>query len=267
MNLLPKKYFPKHDENRMKEEGNLENARKRFYNEKPTNLVFLLKKRYLWMNKYLKNKKNIYELGCGAGFSKVFLKNKNLILSDLSDYEWVDKKIDALNLPFKNNSIDVFICSHMIHHLANPYNFLNKAINCLKPGGLILISEVHTSFFLKILLRLMRHEGWSYDIDVFSSKSICNDPSDLWSANCAIPEILFADKNKFEMKIKNTKIIHKKLKEFLIFPISGGVIAKTKTINLPYWFLKIIHVLDVVLTRIFPNIFALGMEVVVQKSK
>ena len=29
MNLIPRKYFPKHSEKRMKEEDNLENARKR----------------------------------------------------------------------------------------------------------------------------------------------------------------------------------------------------------------------------------------------
>ena len=157
--------------------------------------------------------------------------------------------IDALNLPFKKNSVDVFICSHMIHHVANPYNFLSKALECLKPGGMILISEVNTSLLFRFLLRIMRHEGWSYIVNVFSSSSICNDPNDKWSANCAIPQILFNDINKFEKVFKGSKIVHKKLTEALIFPISGGVNAKTITINFPSIILKFIDKVDLLLIK------------------
>ena len=60
------------------------------------------------MNKFLKKKKLIYELGCGAGFSREFIKNKNLVVTDFYKHEWVDRKVDAMNLPFEKNSIDVF---------------------------------------------------------------------------------------------------------------------------------------------------------------
>tara|TARA_Y100001968_G_C19375131_1_gene727208 strand:+ start:493 stop:1251 length:759 start_codon:yes stop_codon:yes gene_type:complete len=247
-------------------EGDLKRARFQLFNRKPSNLLFLLGKRYKWMNYYLEGKKSIYELGCGAGFSKPFISNKNLSLTDVTDYEWVDLHIDALNLPFSANSVDAFICSHMIHHLANPYNFLNSALNCLKPGGLIIISEVNTSVSLRMILRLMRHEGWSYEVDVYSPDSICNDSSDPWSANCSIPQMLFEDSNRFEKVFTNSKIIHSKLTEFLIFPLSGGVISKSKTINLPIFILKIIHILDTILIKLFPSFFPLGMEIVIQKK-
>ena len=115
--MLNKTYFPKHSENRMEDEGNLEKARFRFYDEKPTNLIFLLEKRFSWMNKFLHKKEKIYEIGCGAGFSRDFIKNKNLLLTDFNKHKWVDKEVDAMNLPFEKNSVDAFICSHMIHHL------------------------------------------------------------------------------------------------------------------------------------------------------
>ena len=38
--------------------------------------IFSTKKRYDWMNKYLRSKKVVYELGCGCGFPKNLLKQK-----------------------------------------------------------------------------------------------------------------------------------------------------------------------------------------------
>ena len=38
-------------------------SRKRFLNKKNKNLNFLLEERFLWMKKYIKNKKKIIELG------------------------------------------------------------------------------------------------------------------------------------------------------------------------------------------------------------
>ena len=264
--MLKKTFFPKHSDNRMEDEGNLEKARYIFYKTKPTNLFFLLEKRFSWMNKFLDKKEIIYEIGCGAGFSRDFIKNKNLVLTDFEEYEWVDKKIDAMHLPFEKNSIDALICSHMIHHLCNPYKFFKSAIDCLKPGGIIIVSDINTSFMTRLMLRIMKHEGWSYDVDVFSPDSICNNPLDLWSANCAIPEMLFSNNKRFENKFKNVKIIHSKLREFLLLPISGGVISKIKTINLPFWILRIINQIDNFLVKISPSTFASQREVVIQKK-
>ncbi len=261
-----KEYIPNYSSNRLTSEGDCRRAREIFLKNKPKNLIYLLKKRYGWMNNYLSGKEIIYELGCGAGISKFFIKNKNLLLTDVSKFEWVDKYEDALNLSFEDNSVDAFVCSHMIHHLSNPKAFLVKAINCLKPGGIILISDINLSLALKFILRLTHHEGWSYKVNVFSENAICNDPENPWSGNNAIPKLLFLDKSKFEFEFKNARIIHYKPTEFLIFLISGGVISKTKTIQLPIFILNIINKFDEFLVRNFTNLFALGMEIVIEKK-
>ena len=259
-------YFPKNNDSLMKNVGNLSEARTRFLKTKPKNLVFLLSKRYEWMNKYIDNKKNVYELGSGAGFSKFFIKNENLKITDVSNQKWIDMYVDALDLPFEKESVDIFICSHMIHHLSNPYKFLKKAIECLKPKGKIVISEVNTSFFMRFIIRIMRHEGWSYKVNVFSPKAICNDPSDPWSGNCAIPQLLFSNKNLFQYHFPEVTIKHLKFREFFIFPLSGGVIARSKTINLPTLILSIIDFIDNLLISISSKLFPLGMEVVIEKK-
>ena len=207
----------------------------------------------------------IFELGAGAGFSKIILDDSRIILTDVEQNEWIDKQVDALDIPFEPNSVDAFICSHMIHHVAYPITFLKNLAKSLKPNGVILISEVNTSFMFKVLLRIMRHEGWNYNVDVFDTNRPANNPDDPWSANCAIPELLWSDGSKFEKKIKELKIEKNKLCEFMIFPLSGGVISKTKTINLPISVLNVLHSIDNILIKLFPKIFALGRRVVLRK--
>ena len=119
---------------------------------------------------------------------------------------------------------------------------------------------------MRLILYLMRHEGYSYAVDVFDYKTVCNDKKDPWSANCAIPELLFDNEKKFNDFFKNLKIEKQKFEEFLIFPLSGGVISKIKMIELPVFLLKIIDIFDKVLVSNFPSIFALGKKVVIRKT-
>ena len=107
----------------------------------------------------------------------------------------------------------------------------------------------------------MKHEGYSEKIDVFDKNNIANQVDDPWSANCSIPKLLFSDTKRFESNT-GLKIILNELNEFLIFPLSGGVIAKTKTINIPYVILGMIDKVDYFLVWLFPSLFALGRSVV-----
>lgn len=250
----------------MKSEGDLVAARKCFVETRPNNLDYLLYQRYHWMNPYIEDRDQVYELGCGAGFSRFYLINPDLKLTDVSKHPWVDEYVDALNLPFPPNSVDNLICSHMIHHLANPKKFFKNALKALKPGGSIIISEIETSIATRILLRLMRHEGWSYDVDVFNENIIANDPKDPWSANCAIPQLLFSDSKKFEKEIPGYEVIKNELTEFSIFPLSGGVIAKSPTINFPKPVLHLFNFLDKLLISVAPGLFAMGRRVVIRKT-
>lgn len=263
--LLSNTFFPSHEENRMANEGNLAGARDYYFSRRPNNLHFLLQQRFAWMNEYTQGKEQVYELGCGAGFSKVFITNPNLKLTDVSKNPWVDMEADALNLPFGDNSVDVIIASHMIHHVATPKLFFEEVRRVLKKGGLLLIHEINTSLMMRLALKQMRHEGYSYAVDVFDPETIANNPADPWSANCAIPQMLFSDKAEFERHMEGLRIIRNELCEFAIFLLSGGVIAKTKTIPLPLFALRIVHWVDNALVAIAPQVFALGRRVVIQK--
>jgi SAM-dependent methyltransferase len=264
---MKKTYFPKHEENRMKNEGNVAEAREYFFSGKNRILYHLLEQRFGWMNKYIKDTdENVIELGSGAGFSKEFIKNKNLKLTDVLDSYWIDMKVDALNLPFEDESLDVVICSHMIHHIASPSKFMENVGRKLKPGGRIIIQDIYTSTIMKMALRVMRHEGWSEEVNVFDRNAVCNDPDDPWSANCSIPKLLFWEGRKFEQEIPMYRLLKRTRNECFLFFTSGGVIAKTYSLPLGDKGAKRIQKIDEFLIKLAPSFFACGCSVVLEKK-
>jgi len=260
-------YLPKHHENLMAQEGSVESARENFLRDRFRNLDYLLHSRYNWMNEYLTNPNAVsIELGAGAGLSHSYLKYKPL-LSDAVLNPWIEQVIDATKMDnLVSDSVDVLIASHNIHHFYSPYKFFRECERVLKINGVLLIQEINTSLLMRGLLRLMRHEGWSYNVDVFDEHEIVNDPADLWSANCATPELLFENEKKFMETFPTLVIQRNELCECLIFPMSGGVISKTKVPQLPHFVLKMILFIDALLIRLSPSTFALGRRVVIRKN-
>lgn len=263
--FLGKTYFPTHEDNVMSSEGDIVSARDSFLKGRFRNLDVLLASRYEWMNAYIQENTDIIEIGAGAGFSTLYL-NQRPFLTDAAENPWIDGCIDATNMLLADNSVDTIIASHNIHHFYSPYKFFKECERVLRPNGMILIREINTSFLMRLLLRVMQHEGWSYDVDVFDPEAIVNDKSDLWSANCAVPEMLFSDERRFENTFHKLKIRRNELCECLIFPLSGGVISKTIVPELPKVILETILKIDKVMVNIAPRFFALGRNVVIQKK-
>lgn len=265
--LLGKTYFPPKQDNRMSDEGDVRKAREDFLKCKPSNLSYLLEKRFAWMNGFIKEEESGIDVGCGTGLSKLFIRSSNFMLTDYWDNDWVDRKVDVLAMPFQDSSLDYIVSSNMIHHLARPNLFFEECSRVLKNGGKLIIQEINGSLLMRLLLRLMRHEGYSYDVDVFDKERICNDPSDPWSANCVIPNLLFDDMKRFLTVFPCFQLIHHQYTECLIFPLSGGVIAKRKTLNLPFKVLRFIDALDDVLIHASKAVFPLQRQVVLENRK
>lgn len=263
--FFKKEFFPKHEDNRMNNEGDLEAARNEFLKNRFPNVDFLLSQRYRWMNNEIRAGQKILEVGSGAGLSKLYIKNE-IILTDTVKNFWIDLHIDATKMNLEDNSVDVIIASHTIHHFYSPAKFFFECQRVLKPKGKILTSEIHTSFFMRLLLKIMKHEGYSYDQNVFSTDNICNNPDDLWSANCAIPELLFSNKKKFNSYFSKLSLEKISYCEFFIFPLSGGVISKIKVPRLSNKVLSFFKLIDKALIFFSKSIFALGMNVVIVKK-
>jgi hypothetical protein len=82
----------------MGSEGDLLAARTEFLAKQPNNLKLLLKNRYGWMEKYVKPDSIAVEVGAGSGFSTEFIE-RDIILTEISPYPWVDICFDATNVP------------------------------------------------------------------------------------------------------------------------------------------------------------------------
>ena len=249
----------------MNREGDVARARAEFVAAGTRNLRALLHQRLDWMNTYIEPNDIVVELGCGAGLTEFFVTSAPVLATDVRPYAWTTACVDALHLPFAPNSVDVFLCVNMIHHLAVPTAFLDSILVSLRPGGRLLIQEPNPSFMMLLALRIMRHEGWSFDVDAFDPQVAANDPSDPWSGNNAISALLFGDAARFQRRFPAFQRVFDRYSEFLLFPLSGGVTAKTAVPRLPSFVLSAATAIDAVLCRLAPSFFAMGRSIALKK--
>ena len=264
--LFKKKIFS-HKENLMKYEGAGLNAIDYFNSKKNKNLFHLLKNRYGWMNKYIQDTDIGIEVGSGHGLSKKFIKNMNLKITDMTNHNFLDyTNIDALDTKFESNKFDYVISSNVIHHLAFPTLHLKEIHRILNKGGRYIIQDVHCSLICKLVLILMKHEGYDFTVDVYNESEAVKDYKDLWSGNNAISNLIFDDIIKFQTTFSNYfEIVNDNYDECFDFLNSGGVTAKTIYVPLNDYFNKLLIKFDYFIANKLPKIFALQRQIVLKK--
>lgn len=262
--LLGKTYFADPASNRLRHASDLKASREAFLAARSNNLDYLLRERYSWMRDWLPPGATVAELGAGAGFAGLYL-DCDLILTDVVENRWIGAVMDAAQTAFRGGSLDAVIVSNVLHHVAAPSQFLDEANRVLKPGGLVLMNEAYASLLLRAVLRVSRHEGYSYDVDVFDHDAIANDPRNPWSGNNAISNMLFDAKEPFERRFPDFELVLDEPHECVLFLASGGVTAKVPVPQLPTAVLHGIALLDRVLTKAAPRLFALSRKTVLRK--
>jgi hypothetical protein len=259
-------FFPDPSENKMDKVGDKGFVRKDFFRNRRLNLDHLLRKRYEWMNQYLKSGDCGIELGAGAGFSSLYIRDDvNLWQSDCELEPWLSAVIDGMSLPFADGSLDFVMAVDVIHHLAKPLLFFKEVVRVLKPNGKLILKDIHASLAMRIVLTLMKHEGFSYDVNPFDAGQVCNDPSDPWSGNNAVADMLKADSVRLERET-GFQTIHYKETESLMLYLSGGVTARSNTIQCSQAWLDRLSKLDDFLSRFSSSIFPTGMEWVLKAN-
>jgi len=262
--LLGREFFAARDQHRLMQDD-LPEGRRAFLASRFRNLDHLLRSRYAWMNDWLTPNSRIAEFGTGAGFSRLYL-NQPVILTDVFANRWLDVSMDAVRMAFAAESLDAIMISNALHHFSAPARFLVEADRVLKPGGTILINESYASLLLRLILRVTRHEGYSYDVDVFDHEAIANDPNDPWSGNNAISNLLFGSKEQFRRRFEQLEIVLDEPCECLSFLASGGVTSKVRVPELSGPVLNWIAAIDRLLVGAAPGLFALSRRVVLKKA-
>ena len=156
--------------------------------------------------------------------------------------------------------------NNVIHHVAYPDRFFRGAARVLRPGGHLLIQECNCSWTTRIALRATGHEGYDFSADPFDATRPCNDPSDPWSANCAIPNLLFDDLDRFGKQYPEFAIVESGMSEFFVQFNSGGVTATVPYLPLPWAAMHVVDALDRVLVAVAPGVFASQRRLVLRRS-
>ncbi len=246
--------------------GDVERARRAFQTRRGANLRYVLRKRLGWMQRYLGPETHAVELGCGAGFSEYFLSAGTLELTDTEPRPWVKRVVDALAMPYADASVDVLIANNVLHHLAYPDRFFREAGRVLSAGGHLLIQECDCSLATRLAIRLTGHESYDLGADPFDPTQPCNDPADPWSANCAIPNLLFDRPERFLATYPQFTIVETRRSEFLIHFNSGGISSEGPYLPLPELALRVLDAIDIVLVGVAPGVFASQRRVVLRRS-
>jgi SAM-dependent methyltransferase len=245
--------------------GDVVRARSNLTTRRGSNLRFVLRKRIAWMQRYLGPETFAVELGCGAGFSALFLKAGTLELTDTKPQPWVTRVVDALAMPYADESVDVLITNNVIHHLAYPDRFFREAARVLRPGGHVLIQECDASLTTRLAIRLTGHEAYDLRADPFDASRPANDPDDPWSANCAIPNLLFDDLDRFRARYPQFEIVESGRSEFFVHFDCGGITSSGPYLPLPEAALRVLDAIDKVLVAVAPGIFSSQMRVVLRR--
>ncbi len=263
--FLRNAFQPDFSVRRLNSTDDVNKARSRFTKSPTNNLKLLLENRYVWMNDFIHSNDVGIEIGSGAGLAEFFITNENLIMTDNFQAPWLKQKMDALAMDLEDESVDYIISSNVIHHLAYPLKFLLEANRVLRPGGVLLVNESTASLAMRSILRIMRHEGYNFDVDAYDLKRPCCDPEHLWAGNAVIWDTAMSDVSKLREKT-GFEVEYKKQTEFLLFLLSGGVTAEAPTIKLPNFLLSMICGLDKALISVAPNFFALGWQTALKKT-
>lgn len=153
--------------------------KRRIYNKKSV-LKKIYQEWYSQIKKYLKNGKTI-EIGSGIGVAK---KHIDCVTTDIEKNDYIDRKEDACEMTFGDESVNNIIGIDILHHLNDIDAFFSEARRILIPGGRIIFIEPYISKFSFILRKLFHHEDLSFK----KTTKTGNDPHE---SNLALPTVLF----------------------------------------------------------------------------
>lgn len=192
---------------------------------------------------------DVLEIGSGGGFFKdVFPK---VITSDIMPLACCDRCLDALQMPFENESLAAITMVNVFHHLPDSAQFLSEAKRTLKPGGKIIMLEPSNSAWSRLIYKNLHHEPFLPDAPEWSFPST----GPLSGANGALPWMVFQrDKARFDREFPELRLTQFSYQFPLSYLLSGGVSMKAL---MPTFAYPLIRLFEKMFTNRYFNMFYL----------
>lgn len=193
------------------------------------------------------------EVGSGAGFLERFVPG--VIKTDAVANPFVNRVMSAEEFDFGKEELSMVFVVNVLHHMANPEEFLIRAERSLKPGGRMVVIEPNRTFLLRFVARTMDHyEYWDDKIADWRNPLTRG----MEGANLAMGWVIFQrDRQKFQQMFPNLRIDRVSYNNFLLYFLSGGVSFRS---FLPGFTLPLINLLESTVRPLGPHLCS-GMAI------
>lgn len=218
-----------------------------------------------WYKRLLEDSKSVpiaaadgvyLEIGSGGSLLKNVIGN--VVTSDIVEGV-ADCVVDAMKLPFPDESISAIFMTHSFHHIPNVELFLYEAQRALKIGGVISMIEVARTPFAKFFFGRFHPEP-------FNDRSVSwsfNQVDSMNDSNQALSWIvLFRDRRKFEKKYPQLNFQRWGYLPWFSYLMSGGVTRRQILPNKLNYFAQMIDLL----LKPFAFMFALHWHLTLRKT-
>lgn len=159
------------------------------------------------------------EIGSGSSLLKDALPDVEL--TDIVDYPGLDRVVDAMSMPYADNSLKTVFGIHCFHHLPDPYRFLAEVARVCRPGGgTVLIDPYHGPLASAVFKRLFKNEYFDK-----GGPAVVDNHGPMSDANQALSYIVFErDRKIFEERLPQLEIATAEpIDNYVRYLVSGGV--------------------------------------------
>ena len=197
----------------------------------------------------------ILEIGSGTSPLKEFYPG--VITSDVLRLDYLDHVFDCHELAdyegVPDQSIDIITLTNVLHHLRDPIHFLQDASRKLARGGQIYMVEPYFSVFSYPLYKLLHHEPVRFGI---TRPVLDRIEGPLSTSNQAIPFMIFFSRPRWREALADCYDLNQTRLDYfssLSYMMTGGI---SRVIPLPSWLYQSVFVLDRILAKSLPRVFA-----------
>lgn len=160
------------------------------------------------------------EIGAGVSFFKKL--HPEIISTDIKKSELLDMVVDALNMPFNDESVRAFYGINCFHHFPDPNRFFQELQRTLTPGGGCVLIEPYYGFVAQRVFRQL-FATESFDVTQTEWKNEANKV--MSGANQALSYIVFVrDQEKWLARHPGLELVgHCPMNNYLRYLLSGGL--------------------------------------------